>query len=191
MRRSAASSISLADRRAAPVTTTKEGTTRKCYLSPEYNVLPITWTVQVRNLAITPTVPAPASKRRNRMLPAQRCSGANRPRMRSAPNHPSLPYFPRPVRPRLHTKHRNAQATTQNDGAIRGANAPHTHESLHDVGVLELGGLLKARAGRTLLPNESRSSCGALKKNDSFDNLRAPPASSACYAAPCDLGNQP
>ncbi len=28
-------------------------------------------------------------------------------------------------------------------------------------------------------PNESRFSCGALKK-DSFHNLRAPPASSAC-----------
>ncbi len=28
-------------------------------------------------------------------------------------------------------------------------------------------------------PNESRLSCGALKK-DSFPNLRAPPASSAC-----------
>jgi len=28
-------------------------------------------------------------------------------------------------------------------------------------------------------PNESRLSCGALKKN-SFHNLRAPPASSAC-----------
>src|SRR6266576_5809647 len=32
------------------------------------------------------------------------------------------------------------------------------------------------------LSNESRLSCGALKK-DSFLNLRAPPASSACYAA--------
>src|SRR5258705_6534986 len=31
-------------------------------------------------------------------------------------------------------------------------------------------------------PNGSRLSCGALKK-DSFHNLRAPPASSACYAA--------
>src|SRR5881394_2853227 len=31
-------------------------------------------------------------------------------------------------------------------------------------------------------PNESRLSCGALKK-DSFHNLRAPTASSACYAA--------
>src|SRR5436190_1616648 len=31
-------------------------------------------------------------------------------------------------------------------------------------------------------PNESRLSCGALKK-DSFRNLRAPAASSACYAA--------
>ena len=30
-----------------------------------------------------------------------------------------------------------------------------------------------------LLPNESRLSCGALKR-DSFHNLRAPPASSAC-----------
>jgi len=29
-------------------------------------------------------------------------------------------------------------------------------------------------------PNESRLSCGALKKKDSFRNLRAPPASSAC-----------
>src|SRR5436309_1263813 len=47
MRRWAASSISSADRCAAPVTTTREGTTRKCYLSPEYNVLPITWTVQL------------------------------------------------------------------------------------------------------------------------------------------------
>ncbi len=32
---------------------------------------------------------------------------------------------------------------------------------------------------RLLLPNGSRLSCGALKKN-SFLNLRAPPASSAC-----------
>ncbi len=32
---------------------------------------------------------------------------------------------------------------------------------------------------RALLSNESRLSCGALKK-DSFPNLRAPPASSAC-----------
>src|SRR6266566_9357775 len=30
-----------------------------------------------------------------------------------------------------------------------------------------------------VMPNESRLSCGALKKN-SFHNLRAPPASSAC-----------
>ncbi len=36
-------------------------------------------------------------------------------------------------------------------------------------------------------PNGSRLSCGALKK-DSFHNLRAPLASSACYAArPPDL----
>src|SRR5204863_836112 len=35
---------------------------------------------------------------------------------------------------------------------------------------------------RTGPPNESRLSCGALKKN-SFRNLRAPSASSACYAA--------
>src|SRR6266550_3602598 len=34
-----------------------------------------------------------------------------------------------------------------------------------------------------LPPNGSRLSCGALKK-DSFPNLRAPAASSACYAAP-------
>src|SRR6266545_1938912 len=33
--------------------------------------------------------------------------------------------------------------------------------------------------GRVALPNGSRLSCGALKK-DSFSNLRAPPASSAC-----------
>src|SRR6266566_3185674 len=46
MRRSVASSISSADRCAAPVTTIKEGTTGKCYPSPEYNLLPITWTVQ-------------------------------------------------------------------------------------------------------------------------------------------------
>ena len=32
------------------------------------------------------------------------------------------------------------------------------------------------------LPNESRLSCGAPKK-DSFHNLRAPPASSACQTA--------
>jgi len=38
---------------------------------------------------------------------------------------------------------------------------------------------------RTLdgLPNGSRLSCGAPKK-DSFHNLRAPPASSACQAVP-------
>src|SRR5712691_3837342 len=46
MRRLAASSISSADRCAAPVTIIKEGTTEKCYPSPEYNLLPITWTVQ-------------------------------------------------------------------------------------------------------------------------------------------------
>ena len=36
-----------------------------------------------------------------------------------------------------------------------------------------------AREGLNVLPNGSRLSCGALKK-DSFHNLRAPPASSAC-----------
>src|SRR5688572_18012535 len=39
-----------------------------------------------------------------------------------------------------------------------------------------------------LRPNGSRLSCGALKKN-SFPNLRAPPASSACQAA--SLGEPP
>src|SRR5205814_3039515 len=40
-------------------------------------------------------------------------------------------------------------------------------------------------------PNESRSSCGALKK-DSCHNLRAPTASSACYAgAPTTCGGAP
>jgi len=34
-------------------------------------------------------------------------------------------------------------------------------------------------SSRAALPNGSRLSCGALKK-DSFRNLRAPPASSAC-----------
>src|SRR5258708_7060242 len=47
MRRVAASSITSGDRCAAPVTIIKEGTTKKCYLSPEYNLLPITWTVQL------------------------------------------------------------------------------------------------------------------------------------------------
>src|SRR5207247_11449126 len=37
-----------------------------------------------------------------------------------------------------------------------------------------------------VLPNGSRLSCGALKR-DSFRNLRAPPASSACWAAPTTL----
>jgi len=32
----------------------------------------------------------------------------------------------------------------------------------------------------TVLPNELRLSCGALNKEQSFRNLRAPPASSAC-----------
>ncbi len=32
-------------------------------------------------------------------------------------------------------------------------------------------------------PNGSRLSCGALKKKVSFNILRAPPASSACWAA--------
>src|SRR5438477_12262983 len=50
MRRLAASSISSGDRCAAPVTIIKEGTTKKCYLSPEYNLLPITWTVQPTRL---------------------------------------------------------------------------------------------------------------------------------------------
>src|SRR6266581_8698087 len=52
MRRSAASSISSADRCAASATTTKEGTTGKCYPSPEYKLLPITWTVQLKWLTI-------------------------------------------------------------------------------------------------------------------------------------------
>src|SRR5712664_1733188 len=46
MRRLAGSWISSDDRCAASATTTKEGTTGKCYPSPEYNLLPITWTVQ-------------------------------------------------------------------------------------------------------------------------------------------------
>src|SRR2546422_2451707 len=37
----------------------------------------------------------------------------------------------------------------------------------------------RTEVGRLALPNGSRLSCGALKK-DSFLNLRAPPASSAC-----------
>jgi hypothetical protein len=53
MRRWAGSWISSADRCAAPVTTIKEGTTRKCYLSLEYKLLPITWTVH------TPTAEEP------------------------------------------------------------------------------------------------------------------------------------
>src|SRR2546425_9418735 len=54
MRRWAASSISSADRCAALVTTIKEGTTGKCYPSPEYNLLPITWTVQPSDPAAEP-----------------------------------------------------------------------------------------------------------------------------------------
>src|SRR6266498_2619341 len=46
MRRLAGSWISSDDQCAASATTTKEGTTGKCYPSPEYNLLPITWTVQ-------------------------------------------------------------------------------------------------------------------------------------------------
>jgi len=38
---------------------------------------------------------------------------------------------------------------------------------------------IDVRMSRVVLPNESRLSCGALKK-DSFLNLRAPSASSAC-----------
>src|SRR6266498_2178596 len=45
MRRLAGSWISSDDQCAASATTTKEGTTGKCYPSPEYNLLPITWTV--------------------------------------------------------------------------------------------------------------------------------------------------
>src|SRR2546422_2213014 len=56
MRRLAASSISSADRCAAPVTTIKEGTTGKCYPSPEYNLLPITWTVHSAKEQTNPLV---------------------------------------------------------------------------------------------------------------------------------------
>src|SRR5438093_11415295 len=44
-RRWVALSISWGGRCAAQATITKEGTTTKCYPSPEYKVLPITWTV--------------------------------------------------------------------------------------------------------------------------------------------------
>src|SRR5439155_15150579 len=44
-RRWVASSISWGGRCAAPATITKEGTTTKCYPSPEYKVSPIIWTV--------------------------------------------------------------------------------------------------------------------------------------------------
>ncbi len=40
--------------------------------------------------------------------------------------------------------------------------------------------VVRMTLGFIMLPNESRLSCGALKKNDSFPNLRAPAASSAC-----------
>src|SRR6266498_1090086 len=58
MRRLAGSWISSGDRCAAPVTIIKEGTTKKCYLSPEYNMLPITWTVQ-GTLSVQTTHPPP------------------------------------------------------------------------------------------------------------------------------------
>src|SRR3989442_1382381 len=45
---------------------------------------------------------------------------------------------------------------------------------------------IDVRMSRMVLPNGSRLSCGALKK-DSFPNLRAPPASSACYAAGLEI----
>src|SRR6266536_4127467 len=51
MRRLAGSWISSDDRCAASATITKEGTTKKCYPSPEYNMLPITWTVQPISVA--------------------------------------------------------------------------------------------------------------------------------------------
>src|SRR6266498_4076957 len=57
MRRLAGSWISSDDQCAASATTTKEGTTGKCYPSPEYNLLPITWTVQ-------PSPDLPRGKRR-------------------------------------------------------------------------------------------------------------------------------
>src|SRR2546425_11463543 len=43
----------------------------------------------------------------------------------------------------------------------------------------ELAVLLRCEQVSDLLPNGPRVSCGALKR-DSFPNLRAPPASSAC-----------
>ena len=46
MRPSVASSISSDDPYVAPATTTREGTTEKCYPSPEHNVLPVTWTIR-------------------------------------------------------------------------------------------------------------------------------------------------
>src|SRR5206468_11203506 len=52
MRRLAGSWINSDDQCAASATTTKEGTTGKCYPSPEYNLLPITWTVQRTNLSL-------------------------------------------------------------------------------------------------------------------------------------------
>src|ERR1041384_2076365 len=47
------------------------------------------------------------------------------------------------------------------------------------IATTTLCGQPRLRCLLPLLPNESRLSCGALKK-DSFLNLRAPPASSAC-----------
>src|SRR5206468_13081882 len=52
MRRLAGSWINSDDRCAASATTTKEGTTGKCYPSPEYNLLPITWTVQLTETSL-------------------------------------------------------------------------------------------------------------------------------------------
>src|SRR5437773_11251037 len=65
-------------------------------------------------------------------------------------------------------------------GEFRGKRRARLAKGGLELGALIANPLIQLRIRvHTHLPNESRLSCGALKK-DSFHNLRAPPASSAC-----------
>src|SRR5206468_3504572 len=62
-----------------------------------------------------------------------------------------------------------------------GSNRTDPTDADFDIGAVHLGVHNRIGLWWDAQPNESRLSCGALKK-DSFHNLRAPSASSACSA---------
>src|SRR5881396_1747854 len=164
MRRLAGSWISSGDQCAASATTTKEGTTGKCYPSPEYNLLPITWTVQPMKVARVPPFTSTLGA----------LTGSLSPTAIAKPHGTRLGTRPEPPAP---APTRLAVPLCSDEKRPRPTDAG---------GALEPPTLWFWKTGSSLTrvaqPNESRLSCGALKK-DSFHNLRAPSASSACYAA--------